>query len=111
MDYPYFIAAARYVERNPVRAKICKSVEEYQWSSAKYHLGLIMKDPLIESLYDGIGAVNVWRKLLKSEPRGIKLMKVNFRTGRPIGSEAFMKQAESTTGRDLIPKREDRPRK
>ncbi len=111
MDDPYFIAAARYVERNPVRAKICKSAEEYQWSSARYHLGLSKKNPLIKSQYEGIGTVSEWRKFLKSEPREIKLMKVSFRTGRPIGSEAFLKQSELTTGRDLIPKVGGRPRK
>ncbi len=111
MDDPYFIATARYVERNPIRANICKSAEEYQWSSARYHLGLAKKDPLIKSRYEGIGTASEWKKFSKFEPRGIKLMKVNYRTGRPIGSETFMKHAELATGRDLIPKKGGRPRK
>ena len=111
VDNTYFIAAARYVERNPVRAKICKSAEDYKWSSAKYHLGINKKDLLIKSRYDGVGTITEWKRFLKSEPMGIKMMKVNFRTGRPIGSEGFMKQAEAITGRDLIPKKGGRPRK
>jgi len=41
MDNAYFTAAARYVERNPVRTKICKSAADNSWSSARYHLGKI----------------------------------------------------------------------
>jgi putative transposase len=111
MDDSYFIAAARYVERNPVRAKICESAGDYQWSSARYHLGKIKKDPIIKSRYEGIGSVSEWGKFLKSEPRLINMMKVNFRTGRPLGTNEFLKEAEALTGRDLIPKKGGRPRK
>jgi putative transposase len=111
MDDPYFITAARYVERNPVRAKICESAEDHQWSSARFHLGKINKDPLIKYRYEGIGTISEWTKFLKSEPRLIKMMKVNFRTGRPLGSNEFLQEAEATTGRNLIPKKGGRPRK
>ncbi len=40
LDMSHFLAAARYIERNPVRAKICEKADEFQWSSARYHLGL-----------------------------------------------------------------------
>jgi putative transposase len=111
MDDAYFIAAARYVERNPVRAKICKSAIDYHWSSARYHLGKIKRDPIIKSRYEEIGTIEEWNSFLKREPNGIEMMKVNFRTGRPIGSDAFMEKAEAITGRDLIPKKGGRPRK
>ncbi len=32
--------ALRYVELNPIRAKIVAKPEQYPWSSARYHLGL-----------------------------------------------------------------------
>ena len=35
LDEKYLYAAVRYVERNPVRAKIVKKAEDYLWSSAK----------------------------------------------------------------------------
>ncbi len=37
LDEPYFWAAIRYVERNPVRAKILEKAETYPWSSAAVH--------------------------------------------------------------------------
>jgi putative transposase len=105
LDDPHFISAARYVERNPVRAKICKKAEEYQWSSAKYHLSIRKRDPLIKSRYEGIPSLKDWHQFLKKEPYGVKTMKIHFRTGRPFGSELFMDQAESITGRKLRPKK------
>ena len=38
MDEPYLLAAARYVELNPVRARLTESAGDYEWSSAKAHL-------------------------------------------------------------------------
>jgi putative transposase len=38
MDEPYLYAAVKYVERNPVRAKMVSRAEDYPWSSAKPHV-------------------------------------------------------------------------
>jgi putative transposase len=38
MDEPYLMVAARYVELNPVRAKLVVAPSEYRWSSARAHL-------------------------------------------------------------------------
>ena len=38
MDEPYLLAAARYVELNPVRARLMDSPAEWRWSSARAHL-------------------------------------------------------------------------
>ncbi len=105
LDDPHFISAARYVERNPVRGKICKRAEEYQWSSAQYHLGILKKDPLIKLKYKGIASQKEWKNFLKTEPYGVKKMKLHFRTGRPLGSERFVDQAELLTGRELKKKK------
>ncbi len=40
MDDPYMWATVRYIERNPVRARIVKRAEDYEWSSAAAHCGL-----------------------------------------------------------------------
>jgi len=105
MDHLHFTAAARYVERNPVRAKLCKHAEEYCWSSAKYHLGITEENILIRSKYEGIGSKKEWGRLLQSDPERLKKMRIHFRTGRPLGSEDFLIRAESKTGRKLKPKK------
>ena len=38
MDEPYLIAAARYVERNPARAKLVLRAEDWPFSSASAHV-------------------------------------------------------------------------
>ncbi len=41
MDEPYLLAAARYVERNPVRARLVSQAADWPWSSAAAHTGLV----------------------------------------------------------------------
>ena len=39
LDEAHLYRAIRYVERNPVRANMIKNAWDYQWSSAKQHIG------------------------------------------------------------------------
>src|SRR5512140_2761581 len=53
MDEEYLLACARYVERNPVRAGLCRRPQDYAWSSAAAHLSrkddvLVRVKPLLE---------------------------------------------------------------
>ena len=111
MDDSHFLAAARYVERNPVRAQITKRAEDYSWSSARFHLGIVKNDALIERKYKGIGNPMEWEKWLQSDPSDIGILRHHFRVGRPLGSEAFLMKAELDTGRTLIPRKSGRPKK
>lgn len=52
MDEAYLLAAARYVELNPVRAKLVERPRQWPWSSVKAHLkgrddGLVTVAPLL----------------------------------------------------------------
>jgi len=38
MDENYLLAACRYIELNPVRAKLVRRAENYRWSSARAYL-------------------------------------------------------------------------
>ncbi|MGB9499637.1 MAG: hypothetical protein ACKVE4_07770 [Dissulfuribacterales bacterium] len=38
MDEKYLLACVRYVENNPVRAKLSDRTESWRWSSAAAHL-------------------------------------------------------------------------
>ena len=62
MDEAHLIAAARYVELNPVRAGLAADPADYPWSSAAAHLAgrddvLVRVVPLLERIPD-------WRTLL-----------------------------------------------
>ncbi len=56
----------RYIERNPVRAKIVKNAWDYPWSSAAYHAGEIETDLLVEDR-NLMGLMNDWRSFLADE--------------------------------------------
>lgn len=114
MDERYLIAAARYIEQNPVRANMVKQAGDYRWSSATAHLtgkddGLVRSKPLL----DIVGGAEAWRDLLTGgvEEAELKALRQHETTGRPLGNPDFMALLEKTTGRKLIPgKRGPKPK-
>ena len=62
MDEGHVHACLRYVELNPVRARLSERPEDWRWSSARAHLGLA-GDPLTD-LAAGAARVEDWRSFL-----------------------------------------------
>jgi putative transposase len=111
MDEPYLLAAARYVELNPVRAKLVRSADQWPWSSASAHLSgrddrLAKVGPLLAMIAD-------WRGFLNSALPDDMLrdLRNHTRTGRPLGSAAFVEHLEAVVGRVLQPQKGGRPSK
>jgi putative transposase len=108
MDDYYLLAAARYVELNPVRAHLVKRAADWVWSSAGAHLNrrddaLVKAAPLLER-------VRSWARFLAGpEPEGLAgWLHTHENTGRPLGGEAFVRRLESKLGRTLAPQRPGR---
>lgn len=104
MDEAHLLAAARYVEMNPVAAGLVARPEDYRWSSARAHLAgaddeLVAVAPLLELVGD-------WRSFLAlpSESEA-DLLRRHERTGRPLGGETFVENLELAMGRCLRPRR------
>lgn len=110
LDHRHLITAVKYVELNPVRAGMCKQASEYEWSSARYHLGLEKKNPVVKDR-QWFGSTEDWKKLLADQPEEIDLLRKHFRTGRPLGDDVFLSEAERITGRELFPKKPGRKKK
>jgi putative transposase len=106
MDEAHFIAAVRYVERNPVRAGIVAEAVEYPWSSAGFRVGDQQVDPLVLTR-SPFGLSLDWEWLLSSEPTERERIRRRTRTGRPVGSDAFLARAEEISGRKLSKQRKD----
>ena len=100
----HLVAAARYVELNPVRARIVHDPGEYEWSSARFHLDGRKADPLVGDR-DLLGLVDDWRGLLAEGMAGGEEREIEMRlsTGRPWGTERFVGQLEDRLGRALAP--------
>jgi len=104
--------AMRYIEQNPVRARLVKRAEEYEWSSAAGHTGGRV-DPLLSDRQGLLGSVDDWTDWLRSvtEDESLARLRLYTRTGRPLGAAEFVERLEHQVGRALDPKPRGRPRK
>ena len=101
MDERYLLAAVRYTELNPVRAKLCKTAAGWPWSSVHAHLRgeddkLVTVSPMRERIHD-------WSRYLMCEEDSETLdaIRLHARTGRPLGSDEFVDRLEQVTGLGL----------
>lgn len=109
MDEAYLLATVRYVERNPVTAKLCREPFDWSWSSATAHLlgkddGLVKVKPMLDRIDD-------WRTYLSDAPAQYdnqELIQRHTRTGRPLGGADFITHIETITGKSLKPKKPGR---
>ncbi len=107
--------ALRYVELNPVRARLVARPDEWRWSSARAHLGQSDESGLLSmgpwrQCYDE----RRWREVLALGVGAAELeqrIREATRTGRPFGSEAFLERLEEHTGRRLRPQRRGRKKR
>ncbi|NOY73791.1 MAG: transposase [Gammaproteobacteria bacterium] len=113
LDESYLWAAMRYVERNPVRAKIVTKAEQYAWSSAEAHCKLKKGTVLTQNPYwlkqlDQIKDWSAW--LVKDdEPDKIKILRSHVEKGLPCGSEKFITKLEEIADRVLRYRPRGRP--
>jgi len=115
LDEPYFWAAIRYVELNPVRAGMVELAEDYPWSSARAHCGM-RTDPVLSSSPDWqrtIAGVVDWSSWL-AEGCGLselETLRQNAAKGLPCGSESFIDALEANSNKRLRLRAKGRPRK
>ena len=104
-------AAARYIERNPVRAGIVRTAEEYPWSSTRAHCGL--SGPGILSAGRPFpGGVADWKSWLEVGDESLDdELRRAARTGRPVADAELCARLERELGRALTPRPRGRPRK
>ena len=111
MDEPHLLAAARYVELNPVRAGLTVDAADWPWSGAKAHL--TGRDDRLARVAPILAMVADWRGLLNSaiEEEESRSLREHSRTGHPLGSTPFVDRLEQMIGRVLRPKKPGRPPK
>jgi len=112
MDEPYLIACVRYIENNPVRAKLATSPDKWPCSSALAHMaGRNDKLVNVEPLLSIIGGD--WQQFLSGafSNEDVENIRKHSRTGRPLGSSDFVAGLEHKLDRKLSPRRPGRKRK
>ena len=113
----YLLACVRYIELNPVRARIVAAPEDYLWSSCRHRLGVepcpwLDDDPC----YLALGAstqqrqVNYWQFLRAAIPHDEwGIIRTAVRRNQLTGAEAFVVKAEQILGRRIGARSPGRP--
>jgi putative transposase len=111
LDEPHLWLAMKYIELNPVRARLCRRPWRYAWSSAVAHVAgrdgaLVRVAPLLERVED-------WRQFLTEAltVEDAELLRRHERTGRTLGEAVFLERVEEMLGRVVRPARPGRKRK
>ena len=101
MDETHTLAAMRYVELNPVRARMCKRAAEWVWSSARGNLGNESDELIDESEVRKI--ISDWKTFLAEDEESVLIesLRTQTSTGRPTGDDQFIDGLERKTGRRI----------
>jgi putative transposase len=94
-------SAVKYIEQNPVEAKIVTRAEEYYWSSARSHV-FGENDALLSDFYL-ISEIPDWSSYLKGKVNESdkKLFESHARSWRPLGDDKFIEKLEKISGRRI----------
>lgn len=115
MDELYTLACARYIERNPVRAKMVDKPHEWEWSSAKTHCAMDLCDELgVNKIFDYLEEEQeTWSRFvgLADHPDEIKQIRQQTMRGRPLEGNDFVVKLEKSLKRFLRLKPRGRPKK
>ena len=114
LDEYHLLSAMRYIERNPVRAKICRKPWGYEWSSAAAHIGRKYRSELLDfGWWQKVMEAGEWKKALMwdMDEMEVARLRSNTHTGRPLGSDSFISKLEKMVGCRLRPLPVGRPRK
>ena len=104
LDEAYLLACARYIEMNPVRAKLVKTPSKWKWSSAAAHIKN-KDDKLVKAEQLTAIVQKPWAKFLSQEVTSEERQALQKyeRTGRPLGNLQFIEGLEKKLDRTLKP--------
>lgn len=118
----YLLACSRYVELNPVRARIVSQPGEYHWSSYAFRAEgkpdeLLDQDSLYETVGDNPAQIQkayknwVKKVLTNDEWAVIRYIRQATQRGLPIGSIDFQQKVSRILERNISFRPKGRPRK
>ena len=116
----YLLACCRYVELNPVRARMTDDPAAYPWSSYQRHAGLTKQFGWldVDPCFEGLGSsederARRYREFVQSAiPAGEwELIREALQRGQLTGSTRFSDEVESIIGRRIENRKQGRPRK
>ena len=114
----YLLACCRYIDLNPVRARIVELAEDYEWSSYRQHVALTDENWLDQSTaFQALGATDSARSVryraLVSERIGnaeLSIIRTASKRNQITGSEHFRREIMERTGRHVSSRGPGRPK-
>ncbi|HET6883051.1 MAG TPA: transposase, partial [Pirellulales bacterium] len=114
----HLLTVLRYIEANPVRARLVERAEDYAWSSYRMH-GLGEHDELVDRLvtYDQLSPYpavrqRIWERKVHQpiEEHTLATIRRSSATGLPYGDETWVDRLAKKLGLDLTIRPRGRPR-
>jgi len=118
-DGAHMITVLKYIEANPLRARIVDDLSAYPWSSYPAH-AYGRPDPLLDRLpeYESLGHTASerqiqWRRRLESLQSESELaaLRDSVKSGKPIGDPDWVRSHAHSLGIELNPRPRGRPKK
>lgn len=105
-------AAIRYVECNPVRAKMVNKAWHYSWSSARAHLGKEYKIIQLGNIYEYVN-VDSWKMFLSEKEckNQLKILRDKTHKGYAFAPDNFIQEMEKEWNVQLKARPRGRPKK
>jgi putative transposase len=118
-DDDHLLTVLRYIEANPLRARMVEAAGDYRWSSFAAH-GLGRADPLLDPLatYKSLAKTlqtrqSRWSAFVHKPPSDEELAAIrrSNSTGLPLGTPDWVENLATRLGLDLTIRPRGRPRK
>ncbi|MEA3346648.1 MAG: transposase [Candidatus Auribacterota bacterium] len=115
LDEEHLLSACRYIERNPVRAKLIDKAWKWEYSSALVHTG--KREDKLFNLGDFFEYADIrrgeWKRYIECRDKEgeIEEIKRHTLTGRPLGDIKFIEKLEKKFKKRLRPLAWGRPKK
>jgi len=115
MDRGHVLRALRYVDLNPVRARLAERPREYRWTSVEAHLSGRDLSGLVDvELWKEVVGDLDWEEYLNEYATSDREWEERFRSatraGKPLGTEEFVARLASSAGVSLELRGPGRPR-
>jgi len=111
LDEAHLWEVLRYVELNPVRARLVEAAQQWRWSSAGAHCGAVAADGMLEmERWQRRWSPEEWAEFLAAgeSASAARELRRATHTGRPLGPPEFVAAVGKSTQRRLATRKAGR---
>jgi len=110
-DKQYYLNLVRYIESNPLRAKLCQRAEDWKWSS--FSKRLLMNSKLAKEVFPSpYNLPKTWSDIVneKQEESELVMLRKSVNKGSLYGSKEWISKTATDLGIEYITRPAGRPR-